>query len=65
FDKAGVILSESMEDLFNYAVAFTQQSLPDDEGIAIVTNAGGPGILSTDLVEKLGLKMASLSEDTV
>ncbi len=65
FDKAGVILSESMEDLFNYAVAFTQQSLPDDEGIVIVTNAGGPGILSTDLVEKLGLKMASLSEDTV
>jgi len=65
FDKAGVILSESMEDLFNYAVAFTQQNLPMDEGIAIVTNAGGPGILSTDLVEKLGLKMASLSDETV
>ncbi|MCK4438639.1 CoA-binding protein, partial [Candidatus Bathyarchaeota archaeon] len=65
FDRAGVILTESMEDLFNYAVAFTQQSLPEDEGIAIVTNAGGPGILSTDLVEKLGMKMASLSEETV
>ncbi len=65
FDKAGVILSESMEDLFNYAVAFTEQSLPEDEGIAIVTNAGGPGILSTDLIESLGLKMASLSEETV
>jgi len=64
FDKAGVILSESMEDLFNYAVAFTEQSLPAEEGIAIVTNAGGPGILSTDLIEKLGLKMASLSDET-
>ncbi|MBE0634200.1 CoA-binding protein, partial [Candidatus Bathyarchaeota archaeon] len=64
FDKAGVILSESMEDLFNYAVAFTEQSLPTDEGIAIVTNAGGPGILSTDLIESLGLKMAALSEET-
>jgi len=64
FDKAGVILSESMEDLFNYAVAFTEQSLPADEGIVIVTNAGGPGILSTDLIESLGLKMAPLSDET-
>ncbi len=64
FDKSGVILSESMEDLFNYAVAFTEQSLPKEEGIAIVTNAGGPGILSTDLIEKLGLKMAVLSDET-
>jgi len=64
FDKAGVILTESMEDLFNYAVAFTEQPLPKDEGIAIVTNAGGPGILSTDLIEKLGLKMAKLSDET-
>jgi len=64
FDKSGVILSESMEDLFNYAVAFTEQNLPEDEGIAIVTNAGGPGILSTDLIEKLEMKMASLTDET-
>lgn len=64
FDKAGVILTESMEDLFNYAVAFTEQPLPKDEGVAIVTNAGGPGILSTDLLEKLGLKMAQLTDET-
>ncbi|MBC8462865.1 acetate--CoA ligase family protein [Candidatus Bathyarchaeota archaeon] len=65
FDKAGVILSESMEDLFNYAVAFTEQSLPENEGVVIVTNAGGPGILSTDLIDSLGLKMAVLTENTV
>jgi len=65
FDKAGVILSESMEDLFNYAVAFTEQSLPEDEGVAIVTNAGGPGILSTDLIDSLGLIMTALAEETV
>ncbi len=64
FDKAGVIWTDSMEDLFNYAVTFTSQSLPKDEGVVIVTNAGGPGILSTDLIEKLGLKMSSLSEET-
>ncbi|MBD3172440.1 CoA-binding protein [Candidatus Bathyarchaeota archaeon] len=65
FDKAGVILTESMENLFNYAVAFTQQSLPKDEGIAIVTNAGGPGILSTDLIEKLNMEMADLTDETI
>lgn len=65
FDKAGVIYTESMEDLFNYAVAFTSQSLPREEGVAIVTNAGGPGILSTDLIEKLGLKMSKLSDETI
>jgi acetyl coenzyme A synthetase (ADP forming)-like protein len=61
FEKAGIILAESVEELFNYAVAFTQQPLPKGEGIAIVTNAGGPGILATDLSEKLGLRMAKLS----
>lgn len=65
FDKAGVILTESVEDLFNYAVAFTEQPLPEDEGIGVVTNAGGPGILTTDLIESLGLKMARLSDETV
>ena len=64
FDKAGIILTDSMEDLFNYAVAFTELRLPKDEGIAIVTNAGGPGIMSTDLIEKLGLKLAVLSQET-
>ncbi len=63
FDKAGVILADSIEELFNYAVAFTEQPLPKGEGIAIVTNAGGPGILATDLSEKLGLRIAGLSSD--
>ncbi len=64
FDKAGVILADTMEDLFNYAIAFVEQPLPKDEGIAIVTNAGGPGILATDLVERLGLKMAEIKGET-
>jgi len=61
FDKSGVILAESVEDLFNYALAFAEQPLPEGEGIAIVTNAGGPGILATDLSEKLGLRLTGLS----
>lgn len=63
FNKAGVILAQSVEELFDYGVAFTEQPLPSDEGIAIITNAGGPGILATDLAERLGVKLASLSSD--
>jgi acetyltransferase len=65
FDKSGIILTDSVEDLFNYAVAFTEQPLPKDEGVIIITNAGGPGILSTDLIEELGLRLAKLSKETV
>jgi acetyltransferase len=64
FDKAGVILAESVEELINYGITFTEQPTPKAEGIAIVTNAGGPGILATDLSEKLGLRMAGLSSET-
>ena len=64
FDKAGVILAENIEELFNFGLAFTEQPIPKSEGIAIVTNAGGPGILATDLSEKLGLRLASLSRET-
>jgi acetyl coenzyme A synthetase (ADP forming)-like protein len=64
FDRAGVILAGSVEELFNYAIAFTLQPLPKGEGVAIVTNAGGPGILATDLSEKLGVRMAGISSET-
>jgi acetyltransferase len=63
FDKTGVILVNNVEELFNYGIAFTEQPIPKAEGIAIVTNAGGPGILATDLGEKLGLRFASLSSE--
>ena len=64
FDKSGVIMVESVEELFNHAIAFTEQPLPRGEGVAIVTNAGGPGILATDLCEKLGVNLAPISRQT-
>ena len=64
FEKSGVILADTMEDLFNYAIAFVEQPLPKNEGIAIVTNAGGPGILATDLVERLSLKVSEIKGET-
>jgi acetyltransferase len=63
FMKSGIVMAESVEELFNYAIAFTSQPLPKGEGIAVVTNAGGPGILATDLSEKLGLRLTSIQSD--
>lgn len=64
FDKSGVLMAESVEELFNYAVAFTEQPLPKGEGLTIVTNAGGPGILATDLSESLGIRLSNIYGET-
>ncbi len=63
FEKTGIVMAESVEELFNYAIAFTEQPLPKGEGLAIVTNAGGPGILATDLSERLGIRLTNLSSE--
>ena len=64
FNRTGVILAEGVEELFNFGIAFSEQPIPEAEGIAIVTNAGGPGILATDLSEKLGLMLSGLTLET-
>jgi acetyltransferase len=64
FEKSGVIMAESVEELFNNAIAFSYQPIPKIEGVAIVTNAGGPGILATDFSERLGLRIASMTSET-
>ncbi len=49
FKQAGAIRVDGMQELFDYAIAFAKQPLPGDE-VVIVTNAGGPGIISTDAI---------------
>jgi 4-hydroxybutyryl-CoA synthetase (ADP-forming) len=61
FKQAGAIRVDGMQELFDYATAFAKQPLPGDE-IVIVTNAGGPGIISTDAIVKFGLKMANIED---
>jgi len=64
FSQAGVIRAESIEEMFDFSVAFSYQPPLQGDRIAIVTNAGGPGIMATDALERAGLQMASLSEET-
>ncbi|HHS97348.1 MAG TPA: CoA-binding protein [Chloroflexi bacterium] len=65
FRQAGVIRAQSMERLFDYARAFAYQPLPAGDRVAIVTNAGGPGILATDALEHAGLRLARLKPETI
>ena len=64
FRQAGVIRAPSMEDLFDFALAFAYQPLPRGDRIGIVTNAGGPGILATDALEFAGLQIPRLTMET-
>jgi len=65
FRQAGVIRANTMEELFDYALAFGYQPLLKGDRIGIVTNAGGPGILATDALERAGMQISRLSQETV
>ena len=65
FQQSGIIRAESIEELFNYAGAFVAKKIPTGNRVAIVTNAGGPGIVATDMTISSGLVLAKLHEETV
>ena len=58
--QSGAIRVDTMEELFDYATAFSKQPLPTAGGLVIVSNAGGPAIISTDACSKAGIKMAKI-----
>ena len=60
FAQCGVIRVDTMGELFDLATAFSKQPLPDGN-VVIVSNAGGPAIISTDACSRYGLKMADIS----
>jgi len=65
FKQAGVIQAGSVEELFSLAEAFSRQPPPKGRRIAVVTNAGGPGVLATDAAEREGLEMAQFEPETI
>ena len=64
FEQCGVIRATTLEELFDYAMAFSNQPIPRGDRVAIITNAGGPGILTADACESLGLTIAPLEDET-
>ncbi len=64
FEEAGIIRVRSIEELFNTAILLTGQPMPAGDRLAIVTNAGGPGVMATDAAVDLGLTIPRFEPET-
>lgn len=65
FHQSGILRAGSVQDLFDYALGFSYQPIPQGRRLAIVTNAGGPGILAADESERRGLWLADFASETL
>jgi len=65
FRRAGAVRVEEIEDLFNCASILSTTQLPKGPNLAIITNAGGPGVLAADALVSRGGKLARLSDETL
>jgi acetyltransferase len=65
FRRAGIVRVNNIEDLFNCSSILAKQPRPPGRNIAIITNAGGPGVLATDSVIEKGGALAKLSDETM
>ena len=75
FQQTGIIRVDSINELFDFASAFAyknetnlgkfRRKVPDGNQVAIVTNAGGPGIVATDMTVSSGLKLAKFQDETI
>jgi acetate---CoA ligase (ADP-forming) len=64
FRQAGVIRTDVLAEMFDVAALLTTQPVPSGDRVAIITNAGGAGILAADACEDLGLQVPELASDT-
>ncbi len=64
FQQAGVIRANTTEEMFQWARALAWCPLPKGRNVAVLTNAGGPGVTAADALEANGLRLAPLSQET-
>jgi acetyltransferase len=63
-EQAGVLRADSVQDLFDFGGILAGQPTPESDGVAIVTNAGGPGVMATDAVGDSDLSLATFADET-
>lgn len=64
FRKAGIIEAESNRELLDFGRAFSYQPLPEGPNVSVITNAGGPGVITTDEISQHGLELARFDPET-
>jgi acetyltransferase len=65
FERVGILRVDSAMELFQLAKFFAMQNLPADNRVAVITNAGGPGVLATDFLTAKGGNLAKLEDSTM
>jgi len=65
FAKAGIFRADTAEQMFDWARALENCPLPNGKRMAILTNAGGPGVIAADALETNGLVLSQLTESTL
>jgi acetyl coenzyme A synthetase (ADP forming)-like protein len=65
FKQAGITRADSVEELFQYALAFAQAPAAKGDRIAVVSNAGGAAIMATDALDRAKLRLASFQSETI
>ena len=63
-DQFGIVRADDLNDLFNIAKGFENFPVPKGSRVGVITNAGGPAILTVDSLEKNGLTLAELGDET-
>ncbi len=64
FEQAGILRVDTIAELFHVAQAFSSQPFPHGPNLAIVTNAGGPAVMATDMLMKKSGQLAELADNT-
>ncbi|GAA5819713.1 MAG: acetate--CoA ligase family protein [Methanobrevibacter sp. CfCl-M3] len=64
FRQSGIFRVATMDELFDVALAFSMCPIPTGRNLAIITNAGGGGVVSVDAMEKYGLNLVSFDDET-
>ncbi|WP_256390660.1 acetate--CoA ligase family protein [Natronoarchaeum rubrum] len=64
-DQSGVLRVDTVEEMFDYARMLSDQPTPERDDVAVITNAGGPGVMTTDAIGDSRLDLADFSDETL
>ena len=65
FKQTGVMRAAGVQDLFDTALAFSEGKVPAGNRLLVVTNAGGPGIIAADAAERMGIRLAHMTKESI
>ena len=65
FRQTGIIRAQGVQDLFDTALAFAEGKIPAGNGLLVITNAGGPGIIAADTAERLGVELPHMTRESI